>query len=422
MVTANLEKQIQVVAKKAKAASLKMALVSAADKNNALQLIARAILKNKDYIVQHNKKDLKIGKSAGLTSALMDRLTLNEKRIKGMAQSLLDTAKLKDPIGEIIMDFNRPNGLNIKRVRTPIGTIGIIYESRPNVTSDCAGLCLKSGNAAILKGGKEAIHSNKAIFKIIKDALKKTPLPDDAIQLIASTDRNAVNILLKLNDLVDLIVPRGGEGLIRFVAENSTIPVVKHYKGVCHIYVDDKANLKMAQEICLNAKVQRPGVCNAMETMLVHKDVAGQFLPLMLDQLIKAGVEIRGCSRTRQIGGKAIKKVILSDWEEEYLDLILSVKVVDNLQAAIDHINKFGSKHSDAIVTDSQKNAEGFLKAVDSACLYVNASTRFTDGYEFGFGAEVGISTDKLHVRGPMALEGLSTYKYLIYGKGQIRQ
>lgn len=422
MVKDNLEKQIVQIAKKAKDAALKMALVSSSDKNSALKMIADAILKNQEYIIRENKKDLKAGEKLGLSSALMDRLTLNEKRVQGMAQGLLDTVKLKDPIGEVIMDFTRPNGLNIRRVRVPIGTIGIIYESRPNVTSDCAGLCLKSGNAAILKGGKEAIYSNKAIFKIIQQTLKKTKLPLNAIQLIASTDRKAVNILLKLSDYVDLIVPRGGEGLIRFVAENSTIPVVKHYKGVCHVYVDAKANLEMAEKICMNAKVQRPGVCNAMETLLVHKKVADKFLPVILKDLQESGVEIRGCAQTRKLGGASVKKATAADWEEEYLDLILSVRVVESLQEAVDHINTYGSKHSDAIVTESQKDADAFLKEVDSSCLYVNASTRFTDGYEFGFGAEIGISTDKLHVRGPMALEGLTTYKYLILGKGQIRE
>jgi len=317
--------------------------------------------------------------------------------------------------------FRRPNGLLIKKVRTPIGVIGIIYESRPNVTSDCIGLCLKSGNVSILKGGKEAQYSNAAIFKVLRDALRGTKIPASAINLISSVDRKAVNILLGLDRYVDLIVPRGGEALIRFVAQNSTIPVVKHYKGVCHTYVSDKADLAMAHKICINAKVQRPGVCNAMETMLVHQNIARKFLLKIIADLKAYGVEIRGCAKTRSIIKEGIRKATEKDWSEEYLDLILAVKVVKDTSEAIAHINTYGSQHSDAIVTKDKKEAEQFLKSVDSACLYVNASTRFTDGYEFGFGAEVGISTDKLHARGPMALEELTTYKYTVIGKGQIR-
>ena len=304
----------------------------------------------------------------------------------------------------------------------PLGVVGIIYESRPNVTSDCAGLCLKSGNAAILKGGKEAIYSNKAIFKILKGVLSRTKIPRDALQLIESTDRQAVHELLKLDELVDVIVPRGGQELIRFVAKNSKIPVVKHYKGVCHVYVSHQADLKMAHQITMNAKVQKPGVCNAMETLLVDKAVARKFLPSVIADLQKAGCEVRGDQTTRAIVKDGIKKATQEDWRTEYLDLILSVKVVDGLKAAMDHINTYGSHHSDTIVTRDKKQAQVFLDAVDSACVYVNASTRFTDGYEFGFGAEVGISTDKLHVRGPMALEGLTSYKYEVYGNGQIRR
>jgi glutamate-5-semialdehyde dehydrogenase len=333
----------------------------------------------------------------------------------------LDTAKLKDHVGEIISTFKRPNGLIINKVRASIGVIGIIYESRPNVTSDCAGLCLKSGNGVILKGGKEAFYSNKAIFTILNKTLKTSKIPSGLLQFVDSIDRQAVHILLEQDQYVDLIVPRGGEGLIRFIAQNSRIPVVKHYKGICHTYVSDKADLDMARAICVNAKAQRPGVCNAMETMLVHQKIAKKFLPKIFEELLQAGVEIRGCSRTRKIMKKGIKQASVKDWEEEYLDLILSVKVVDNLNEAARHINTYGSKHSDTIVTKSKKEAEEFFSQVDSACLYANASTRFTDGYQFGFGAEVGISTDKLHVRGPMALEGLTTYKYLVYGTGQIR-
>src|SRR3989338_4814554 len=409
------------MAANAKAASRELSLLSTSAKNAALRAMAKTLVERKAYLIKENRKDLTAAQKQNYSKALVDRLTLNSKRIDEMAQCLRDTAKLKDPVGEILNTWKRPNGLVIKKVRVPFGVIGNIYESRPNVTSDCIGLCLKSGNAVILKGGKEAFYSNHAIFSVLKSALKNTKVPVEAVQLVASTDRQAVNILLRQTRYVDLIVPRGGEGLIRFVAEHSRIPVVKHYKGVCHTYVGPRADLKMARALCFNAKVQRPGVCNAMETMLVHRDVAARFLPLMITDFQKAGVEIRGCPRTRQIIGKGIKRATAKDWEEEYLDLILSVKVVDSLEEAIDHINTYGSHHSDAIVTQDAKEADLFLRSVDSACLYVNASTRFTDGYQFGFGAEIGISTDKLHARGPMALEELTTYKYLVLGKGQIR-
>ncbi len=418
----NLENQITQIAQATQKASRVLANVATADKNRVLKAMAKALLDRADYLIKENAKDLAAAQKAGLTKAMVDRLSLDKKRIKEMATCLLDTAKLKDPVGKILQTIKRPNGLLIKKVRTPIGTIGIIYESRPNVTSDCIGLCLKSGNAVILKGGKEAAYSNQAIFNVLREALQGSSIPQDAIQLISSTDREAVHILLKLEQYVDLIVPRGGESLIRFVAEHSRIPVIKHYKGVCHVYVSENADLNMAHKICYNAKVQKPGVCNAMETMLVHRDSAIRFLPGMINDFKKAGVEIRGCPVTRKIVKNSIKEATMQDWYEEYLDLILSVRVVDSLDEAIDHINTYGSKHSDAIVTDDKKEADLFLKGIDSACVYVNASTRFTDGYEFGFGAEVGISTDKIHARGPMALEELTTYKYLVYGRGQIRQ
>ncbi len=410
------------MAAKAKAASRELSLLPTSAKNAALHAMAKALVQRKAYLVKENQKDLSAARKQNYSKALVDRLTLTSKRIDEMAQCLLDTAKLKDPVGEVLNTWKRPNGLVIKKVSVPFGVVGIIYESRPNVTSDCIGLCLKSGNAVILKGGKEAFYSNHAIFSILKNALQHTKVPPEAVQIVASTDRQAVNILLRQEQYIDLIVPRGGEGLIRFVAEHSSIPVVKHYKGVCHAYVSDKADINMARSICFNAKVQRPGVCNAMETMLVQRGIAKRFLPVMIADLRKAGVEIRGCPRTRRIVGAGIKPATEKDWTEEYLDLILSVRVVDDLKAAIEHINTYGSHHSDTIVTKDSKEAEQFLRAVDSACLYANASTRFTDGYEFGFGAEVGISTDKLHVRGPMGLEGLTTYKYQVYGKGQIRK
>ena len=416
----NLSAHILKIAKAARQASYQLALISAQEKNSALKAMAVALVKNQVFLIKENAKDLKVAKTQGYSSALVDRLTLNPKNIKGMADSLLETAKLKDPVGELLETIKRPNGLLIKKIRVPLGVVGIIYESRPNVTSDCAGLCLKSGNAAILKGGREAIHSNKAIFKVLKLALAKTKIPLDALQLIELTDRQAVHELLKLDQLVDVIIPRGGEDLIRFVANNSKIPVVKHFQGICHVYVSKNADLKMAHSISMNAKVQKPGVCNAMETLLVDKSIAKKFLPSMIADLQAKGCEIRGDEATRLIV-KDIRKATEEDWRTEYLDLILSVKVVDGLKGAVDHINTYSSHHSDAIVTKNRKEAQSFLDAIDSACVYVNASTRFTDGFEFGFGSEVGISTDKLHVRGPMALEGLTSYKYEVYGNGQIR-
>ena len=421
MSTKSLENKIGKIVKEAKSASQAMGLIKTSFKNVVLRKMAKSLVANKAYIMRENIKDLKAGSARGLSKALMDRLMLNDQRIKGMAQCLLNIVAIKDPVGELIKTIKRPNGLIIKQVRSPIGVIGIIYESRPNVTSDCIGLCLKSGNAVILKGGKEAYYSNKAIYTILRKALKGTKVPQGAIQFISSTDRAAVNILLKQDEYIDLIVPRGGEELIRFVVDNTRIPVVKHYKGVCHTYVDQYANLKMARDICFNAKVQRPGVCNAMETMLVHKNCARRYLPKIVSDLQQAGIEVRGCPETRRIVKNGVKVATRQDWSEEYLDKILSVKVINNLQEAIDHINTYGSHHSDAIITSHKNEANQFFKSVDSACLYVNASTRFTDGFEFGFGAEVGISTDKLHVRGPMALEGLTTYKYEIHGKGHIR-
>ena len=418
----NLHNDMIQMAKGAKTASLEMARVPTEVKNNALRLMTKALIDKNDYLIRENKRDLDAARQKGYAKSLIERLVLNEKNIHEMAECLLDTSKLKDPIGEVMKTFRRPNGLLIKKIRVPIGVIGIIYESRPNVTSDCIGLCLKSGNAAILKGGHEALNSNKAIFTVLRGVLKKTKIPLAAINLVSSVDRKAVDILLGLDQYIDLVIPRGGEGLIRLVVSKSRIPVIKQYKGICHTYVSDRANLDMAEKICFNAKVQKPAVCNAMETMLVHKNIAHRFLPLMVDEFKKAGVEIRGCPRTRRIVGHGTKKATDRDWDTEYLDLILSVKVVDDVKEAIDHINAHGSHHSETIVTENKKEADQFLKSIDSACLYVNASTRFTDGHQFGFGAEIGISTDKLHARGPMALEELTSYKYIVFGKGQIRQ
>lgn len=409
-------------AQAAKKASFHLAGVSSKEKQRALLVMSSALVANQSYIIKENAKDLALAKKANYAKALVDRLTLNEKRIKDMADGVKETAKLKDPIGTILETIKRPNGLLIKKVRVPLGVVGIIFESRPNVTSDCAALCLQSGNAAILKGGREAAHSNRAIYTVLRKALAKTKIPADALQLIESTDRASVHELLKLDNIVDVIVPRGGEELIRFVTENTRIPVVKHFKGVCHVYVSRHADLTMARNIVLNAKTQKPGVCNAMETLLVDRAIAKKFLPDMIDALSKAGCEIRGDQAVKAIGKDLVKRVTDADYSTEYLDLILSARVVDGLDIAVEHINTYGSHHSDAIVTKSKTEAQAFLNAVDSACVYHNASTRFTDGFEFGFGAEVGISTDKLHVRGPMALEGLCSYKYEIYGHGQIRQ
>ncbi|HOD12484.1 MAG TPA: glutamate-5-semialdehyde dehydrogenase [Candidatus Omnitrophota bacterium] len=415
------EKNISAIAQRAKKASRSLALISTQEKNKALLLMAHALIARKNFLLRENKKDVDAARANGYSAALIDRLTLNLKRVEAMAACLQDTARLQDPVGQVLRVFKRPNGLVIRKVRTSIGVIGVIYESRPNVTSDCAGLCLKSGNAVILRGGKEAIFSNRAIFKVLRIALRKTKISVDAIQFIDVTDRGALDVLLRQDQHIDLVIPRGGEGLIRFVVENSYIPVVKHYKGVCHVYVGASADLAMARKICLNAKVQRPGVCNAMETLLVDERIARKFLPGMISEFIDAGVEVRGCPKTRQICAAKIGKATDKDWFEEYLDLILAVKVVKGAQEAIEHINYYGTKHSDAIITRNKSEAKHFLRSVDSACVYVNASTRFTDGYEFGFGAEIGISTDKLHARGPMALEELTTYKYEILGNGQVR-
>ena len=417
----NLEAQIIDTAKKAKEASYKLAVLSRHIKDDALSGMAGALNKNRNIILAANQKDIIAAKKTNLSPALIDRLVLNEKRLAAMSDSFKAIAKLEDPVGEIIKAWQPDNGLIIRKMRVPIGVIGIIYESRPNVTSDCIGLCLKSGNAVILRGGKEAINSNKAIFKILNNAAMDYNIPKCAISFIDSTDRSVVKTLVGLSGLVDLIMPRGGEGLINEIMRFSKIPVIKHYKGICHTYVDKSADLAMAQNVSFNAKVQRPGVCNAMETLLVHKDIAAKFLPVMIKKYHQANVEIRGCQKTKKIVPN-IKIAKENDWSTEYLDLILSVKVVDNLEEAVRHINKYGSMHSDAIITEDKASAKQFLEMVDSACVYVNSSTRFTDGGEFGFGAEIGISTEKLHARGPMALEELTTYKYHIVGSGQIRQ
>ncbi len=412
---------IELLCQKAKAASRKMAILDPKVKVKALKSMAKALINNSLYIIAENVKDIENARKNNISKALIDRLTLDEKRIKAMADSLTEISKLKDPVGQILETRSRPNALLIKKVRVPIGVILCVYESHPNVTSDCIGLSLKSGNCVILRGGSDAINSNTAIFEVLNNEALKSKVPEGAITMIKDTDRSIVNVLLAQEGLIDLVMPRGGESLIREVIGNSKIPVIKHYKGVCHTYVDESADLDMAMRICFNAKVQRPGVCNAMETMLVNRSIAKKFLPRMIGMFKEAGVEIRGCLETKNVVN-GINEACEEDWYSEYLDLILSVKVVGSVDEAIEHIMKYGSYHSDAIVTKNKKTAEKFLNEVDSACVYVNASTRFTDGNQFGKGAEIGISTDKIHARGPVGVEELTSYKYLIYGKGQIRK
>ena len=409
------------LAKKAKKAFGVLANLSSEQKNKILYSMSRALLSNQTFVIKENKKDLAKSRRLKLSSAFIDRLTLTKSRIRQMSQSQAALIDLPDPVGEVIKQWRTEAQLKIQKVRVPIGVIAIIYESRPDVTADCIGVCLKSGNCVILRGGSEAINSNKAIYKVLSSALAKFVIPAGIIGFVSTTRREEVKALLRLNDYIDLVIPRGGESLIRQVSKISRIPVIKHYKGICHVYVHKDADLKMAEKVCFNAKVQRPGTCNAMETMLVDRGIASIFLPIIIRRLKVAGVKIRGCWITQRIIpgiGKASEK----DFRTEYLDLILSVKVVEDLDEAIKHINSYGSHHSDSIVTKNSLAAGAFLKKVDSACVYQNASTRLTDGFEFGMGSEMGISTDRIHARGPMALEELTTYKYVIYGKGQIRR
>lgn len=408
-------------AKKAKLAAKKLSYANTNDKNRALLEMSAALLKNKDYILSQNKLDVEKAKENGTSEALIDRLTLNDKRIAGMAESLIKTAALQDPIGEVIKMWKTPDELEIGQMRVPLGVIGIIYEARPNVTVDAAALCIKSGNSVILRGGKEAINSNIAISNIIKEAVAKSGLPEGTIEFIDITDRETVNVMMKLNGLIDVLIPRGGAGLIRNVVENSIVPVIETGTGNCHVYVDKYADFDKAERIIINAKLQRPAVCNAMESLLVHVDVAHEFLPRLCKKLKELNVQIRGCAVTQSIV-KDIIPATEEDYGKEFLDLILSVKVVNSLDEAIDHIYKYGTKHSEAIITENYTNAQRFLREVDAAAVYVNASTRFTDGEQFGFGGEIGISTQKLHARGPMGLEQLTTTKYIIYGNGQVRK
>ena len=417
----DLKEQILEIGRDALAASRELARLSTRKKNAILEAMAEELDAQRALIQEENQKDLEAGKTAGLSNAMLDRLELTDARIDGMIKGLRDVAGLNDPVGSEISTWNRPNGLEIRKVRVPIGVIGIIFESRPNVTCDAAALCFKTSNAVILRGGKEAIHSNLAIAQAMQKGGAAKGMPEKAIQLIPTTDREAVKVMCQMTDYLDLIIPRGGEGLIKAVTEMSHVPVIKHYKGVCHTYVDAAADLQMAWSISENAKCQRPGVCNAMETLLVHRDIAADFLPKMGDIFASRGVEIRGDEEVcRYIA--AAKPATEEDWYEEFLDLIVAIRTVDDVDAAIAHINQYGSGHSDAIITEDEKARNAFLAEVDASSVYVNASTRFTDGAEFGMGAEIGISTDKLHARGPMGLEELTTYKFVIEGKGQIRE
>ena len=417
----SIESSIVEMAQAARAASVKLASCPSSRKNDVLLKLIDNIEKKSSYIRNENQKDLKHATSIGLSYAMIDRLTITKETIRSMIEGLRDVIQLEDPVGSTVKTWLRPNGLQVSRRRIPLGVIGIIYESRPNVTIDAAGLCLKAGNAVILRGGSEALYSNQALASVISDSLDEKNLPAAAVQVVPFKDRSAVQALLNQEQFIDLIIPRGGEGLIRFVVENSKIPVLKHYKGVCHIYVDDGADLKMAEDICFNSKVQRPGVCNAMETLLVHRTIAQQFLPLMQKRLIKAGVEIRGCPETCRILPN-IKKAEPDDWPAEYLDLILAIKVVEDMDQAISHISTYGSSHTEAIVTSDYNRSRRFVSEVDASVVLVNASTRFNDGGQLGLGAEIGISTSKLHAFGPMGVEELTTTKFVVFGEGQVRE
>ncbi len=406
--------------RKVRDAYRQLAVTSTYHKDKALQNIAEEIGKNRELIKSENQKDLEAARSKGLSSAFLDRLALNDKRIDEMIKILYDVINLKDPIGEIFDMHTMPNGLKVGRMRVPIGVIGIIFESRPNVCIEVASLTIKSGNGVILRGGSDAIHSNICLTNIIKKGLKESGLPESCVETIENTDRESVLHMVRLKEYIDVIIPRGGLQLIRFVEENSLIPVIRHDMGICHTFVDEYADTQMAINICYNAKVQRPAVCNAMETLLVHSRIAQDFLPLMKKEYDKAGVKLKGCSKTRKILPD-IENATEEDWNTEYLDLVLSVKIVDTLDEAIEHINEYGSHHSDAIITNNYQNGLKFITEVDSAACFINASTRFSDGNEFGLGAEMGISNQKLHVRGPMGLKDLTAPKYIIFGNGQTR-
>jgi len=414
-----IQSRILKIAEDARTASRRLAGIPSRVKDAALLDMSEGLIKNSGFLISENKKDLECAKG-NISPAMMDRLTLKEATIEGMAKGIKEVASLPDPVGRVTSMWRRPNGLLVGRMRIPLGVIGIIYEARPNVTADAAALCLKSGNAVILRGGSEAINSNLAIASVLQEALRKNGIPETAVQVVPMTDREAVYAMLQLDEHIDLIIPRGGEDLIRAVVAQSKIPVIKHYKGVCHIFVDADADLDMAEVICINAKVQRPGVCNAMESLLIHKDIADKFLPGLAEKYRTAGVTLKGCENSRRIVPD-MKEACEADWFEEYLDLVLSVKIVDGIDEAIEHIEKYGSLHTESIITRDYQNAQRFLNEVNSSTVLVNASTRFSDGFELGLGAEIGISTTKLHAYGPMGVEELTTTKFIVYGNGQIR-
>jgi len=418
--TMTIEKTIVAIAEQAKVASRKIAAADSEQKNRALALIAEKLKRSEETIKAENRKDLELAREKGMAPAMVDRLKITDATMAGMIKGLEAVAALPDPVGEVTNTETRPNGLMVSRVRIPLGVIAMIYESRPNVTVDAAALCLKAGNCAILRGGSEAFHSNMVLAGIISSALDESNLPEETVQVIPTRERDAVNVLLKQDELIDLVIPRGGEPLIRFVVENSSIPVLKHYKGVCHVYVDRSCDMDQAAKICLNAKTHRPGVCNAMETLLVHEATAARFLPNMVSRFQAEKVEIRGCEKTTDLVPGA-KRADQNDWHAEYLDLVLSVKIVATMEEAMDHIARYGSSHTDVIVTDDYQRANVFVKNVASSMVGVNVSTRFNDGGELGLGAEIGISTSKLHAFGPMGLEELTTRKFVVLGRGQTR-
>ncbi|TDX48996.1 glutamate-5-semialdehyde dehydrogenase [Orenia marismortui] len=417
----NIKEEVITKAKEAKKAAKALANISSVLKNKALLAMADELERSTEEILAANREDMDFGRDNGLPEPLLDRLLLTEERIEGMAQGLREVAQLDDPIGEVLEMKKRPNGLKIGQVRVPLGVIGIIYEARPNVTADAAGLCLKSGNAVLLRGGSNAINSNKAITNVLAKAAYEAGLPEGVVQLVESTDREAVQVMFKLNKYLDVLIPRGGAGLIQAVVNNSTVPVIETGVGNCHTYIDSEADLDMAKDITINAKTQRTGVCNSMETLLVHEDIAEEFLPIIIEELKNKDTLVKGCSRVQKIVDN-IEAATEEDWATEYLDYILAIRVVNDLDEALSHIDKYSTKHSEAIITENYTKAQKFLDLVDAAAVYVNASTRFTDGGQFGLGAEIGISTQKLHARGPMGINQLTTNKYIIYGNGQIRE
>jgi glutamate-5-semialdehyde dehydrogenase len=416
----SIAEKIRTIAADARAASFAMAKLSSTVKNELLMDMAMALINNAPHIVEENRKDLAAGEKRGLSPAMLDRLMLDEGRIKGMADAIREVAALPDPVGEVTGMWKRPNDLMVGKMRIPLGVVGIIYESRPNVTSDAAALCLKSGNAVVLRGGSEAIYSNVAIARFLKEELAKRDIPEAALSLVPFVEREGVTEMLKQEEFIDVIIPRGGESLIRFVVEHSKIPVIKHYKGVCHIFVDASADFEMAREIIINAKTQRPGVCNALETLLIHREIAESFVPFIFHALHALKVELRGDDAFRQFAPQA-KPATEEDWTTEYLDLILAARVVDGIDGAIDHINRYSSLHTESIITSDYANSQRFIREVNSGVVMVNASTRFSDGNQLGLGAEIGISTTKLHSFGPMGLTDLTTTKFIVYGQGQVR-